>query len=307
MISKSKKGFTLIELIGLLVIMAMLALIVTPLVMNIIRKARVAVDKRSIDAYGRSIKLAIVSYLLENGEFPTSIDQLTIKYSGSEVDCETIQINPDSSVYLSGYKVAERSVGDYTYGVDKNPASTYIAYTVGNQVTYNGVVYYVIENSETAQSTVKLLKAEPLDENEIVKYSNGTGAATNEYGGMQYHSSSNVYSTSYVKATVESWAAVKVPAAIEVRLITVDEVANLGYEWKQTCATCGMGWVKTNDTPTWVYNNIGWWWTMSPGADSTSGVWNVDSDGSLGVEHLYYNGKGEVRPVIVIDKTVLSS
>ena len=35
-----KKGFTIIELIGVLVIMAIIALIVTPLVMNIIRKAR---------------------------------------------------------------------------------------------------------------------------------------------------------------------------------------------------------------------------------------------------------------------------
>ena len=44
-----KKGFTLIELIAVLVIMAILALIVTPLVMNIIRKARISADKRSID------------------------------------------------------------------------------------------------------------------------------------------------------------------------------------------------------------------------------------------------------------------
>ena len=35
-----RKGFTLIELIAVLVILAILALIVTPLVMNIIRKAR---------------------------------------------------------------------------------------------------------------------------------------------------------------------------------------------------------------------------------------------------------------------------
>ena len=50
---KKKNGFTLIELIAVLVILAILALIVTPLVMNIIRKARISADKRSIDAYGR--------------------------------------------------------------------------------------------------------------------------------------------------------------------------------------------------------------------------------------------------------------
>ena len=46
-----KKAFTLIELIAVLVILAILSLIVTPLVMSIIKKARVSADKRSIDAY----------------------------------------------------------------------------------------------------------------------------------------------------------------------------------------------------------------------------------------------------------------
>ena len=75
---RKKKGFTLIELIAVLVILAILALIVTPLVMNIIRKARISADKRSIDAYGRGIELAIASYLMDNGDFPTSIGELTV-------------------------------------------------------------------------------------------------------------------------------------------------------------------------------------------------------------------------------------
>ena len=89
MTKKKEKGFTLIELIGVLVIMSILALIVTPLVMNIIRNARIAADKRSVDAYGRSIELAIAGYLLDTGKFPTEVSQLTIEYSGDTVTCET--------------------------------------------------------------------------------------------------------------------------------------------------------------------------------------------------------------------------
>ena len=46
MVKKKMKGFTLIELVAVLVIMAIIALIVTPLVMSIIRKARISADKR---------------------------------------------------------------------------------------------------------------------------------------------------------------------------------------------------------------------------------------------------------------------
>ena len=71
--TKKKKGFTLIELVAVLVIMAIIALIVTPLVMNIIRKAKVSADKRSVDAYGRSVEQAITGYLMETGSFPKDL------------------------------------------------------------------------------------------------------------------------------------------------------------------------------------------------------------------------------------------
>ena len=168
---KKGKGFTLIELIAVLVIMAIIALIATPLVMNIIRKARISADKRSVDAYGRSIELAIAGYLLDTGKFPTEVSQLTIEYSGNKVVCETTQINTDSSVYLAECTVAGRNVENYTYGSDKSP--TYTTYTVGDQVTYNNVNYYVIKDSGAKESTVTLLKAEPLTVDEVNTYGVG--------------------------------------------------------------------------------------------------------------------------------------
>ena len=166
---KKREAFTLIELIAVLVILAILALIVTPLVLNIIRKARTAADKRSIDAYGRSIELAIADYLLDKGEFPTSIDQLTIEHTGDKVVCDHATLNEDSSIYLAECTVAGRSVAGYTYGSEE-PAPTYTAYSVGDEVTYNNVDYYVIANSGTNESSVTLLKATPITSSEIKPY-----------------------------------------------------------------------------------------------------------------------------------------
>ena len=159
-----KRGFTLIELIAVLVIMAILALIVTPLVMNIIRKAKLAADKRSIDAYGRSIELAIAGYLLDNGKFPTDVSQLTIEYSGNKVECSTTQLNSDSSVYLTGCTVGGRTV-DYEYGTDNSPS--YRAYSVGDEITYKGMKFYVVSASGAKESSVTALKETPLTVDEV--------------------------------------------------------------------------------------------------------------------------------------------
>ena len=317
-----EKGFTLIELIAVLVIMAVLALIVTPLVMNIIRKARISADKRSIDAYGRSIELAIAGYLLDTGKFPTEVSQLTIEYSGNKVECETTQINTDSSVYLAGCTVAGRSIEGYAYGSDKSP--TYTAYIVGDQVTYNNVDYYVIKDSDAKESTVTLLKATPLTTEEVNTYG-GVGTANNHvnmytsvslgeagdangFGAIAYYSSEtcgyvnntwvsdeckNDYASSEVKYVVDAWKAAQVPAATDARLITMEEFKSIRqYNWS--------------------YNNLYWYWTNTPYTykDSTyaiteDGIWgSYVVFGILGAHGNHRDG-GVVRPVIVLDKSVL--
>ena len=223
-----KNGFTLIELVAVLVIMAILALIVTPLVMSIIKKARVSADKRSIDAYGRSVELAIANYLLDNGDFPDSISDLTIEYSGDQVECSTAQINTDSSVYLTGCTVAGRSV-DYAYG--KEGQITYKSYSVGDEVKYNNVDYYVIKNSGIDDSTVTVLKAEPLTVAEVNSYGGKWNYTVSEswnynnsgYGAIIYYVSDRCYTdpansggpsdgcinnfeSSHVKQVIDLWA-----------------------------------------------------------------------------------------------------
>ena len=330
--NRKVRGFTLIELIAVLVIMAIIALIVTPLVMSIIRKARISADKRSVDAYGRSIELAIAGYLLDTGKFPTEVSQLTIEYSGSQVVCSTTQINTDSSVYLAGCTVAGRSVDNYTYGSDKTPqAPTYTAYQGGDQVTYNNVDYYVIKDSDTTEESVTLLKAEPLTVAEVNQYgaghvnrytysSVGTAYDNNGYGGIAYYTSETCgyvnntwvetgcktdYASSEIKYVVDAWKTAKAPAATEVRLISKDEIETERKEY-DPCGGCGA--VATGDSAkyNWMYNNNYWYWTNTPYTDSPSIVWNVYGDGGLGRRSVY-DGSGVVRPVITISKTNISS
>ena len=333
---KRKKGFTLIELIAVLVIMAILALIVTPLVMTIIRKARISADKRSIDAYGRSIELAITGYLMDNGAFPTSIEDLTIEYSGPEVVCSTARLNPDNSVYLTGCTVSGRTV-NYEYGTDKIP--TYKAYSVGDEVTYNNVDYRVIKDSPASESTVTLLKSEPLTVAEVNLYG-GVGTANNHvnmnetddttasyyqqaynnngYGGLQYYSSPTChaygdisgcksdYASSEVKYVVDAWKVAQAPLASEARILVLDDFEELGYVEGQLTPS-DIGWIKTNETPSWLYSCGYYQWIGSPYNDSTSDAWCINSSGSLEHASVRYGGGNLVRPVITLSKTNISS
>ena len=315
-------GFTLIELIAVLVIMAIIALIVTPLVMSIIRKARVSADKRSIDAYGRSIELAIAGYLLDTGKFPTSVEQLTIEYSGNKVECSTTQINTDSSIYLAGCKVAGRSVEGYTYG--KEEVITYDSYKVGDEVTYNNVNYYVLKDSGAKESTVTMLKADPLTVDEVNLYGEGhvnkninesTGTAYNQngYGGMAYYSSStcsnyppggckNDYESSEIKYVIDAWSADKASSAIEARLISKNEIETEQKEY-DPCGGCGAMFTGDFVKNDWMYNNNYWYWTNTPKDDTSTDVWTVNSN-SL-VNNNYVFAMGVVRPVIVLPKSAL--
>ena len=320
---KKMKGFTLIELISVLVIMAIIALIVTPLVMSIIKKAKVSADKRSIDAYGRSIELAIAGYLLDNGTFPTSIDQLTIEYSGDQVVCSTTQLNSDSSVYLAGCTVGGRSVDGYTYGTDNAP--TYQAYSVGDEITYNNVDYYVIKDSGAKEDSVTLLKATPLTTSEVNTYgaghvnrytnaSQGTAYNWGGYGTMAYYTSETCgyvndsyvvsgcttdYALSEVKYAVDAWALDQAPAASESRLITYEDlITDLG---------CLSSSCSSSSYSSWIYNSNYYYLTMTPWNNSTYVVWQMGTDGALRYyDHVYYYAS-VVRPVIVLPKSALSS
>ena len=332
---KNKKAFTLIELIAVLVILAILALIVTPIVLNIVKRSNESANKRSVDAYGKSIELAIANYLLDKGKFPTNISDLEIEYSGKEVICNISILNEDSSVYLSECKVGSSDVKDkntsdgwYHYG--KSTKATYKAYKIGDEVTYNGINFYVIKNSDENSDSVTLLKEEPLtvDEvnkygaNKINKYSNnnrGKAYNYNGYGGMTYSSTSTCgsdnhsnctteYDKSDVKRIVDAWSLDKLKAndlkedktGYSTRLITYEELQeNLEYD---NIDSSGLHVIGSKTYADLMYSND-WYWTMTPYQDYNNLVWFVTS-GHLAPASIYVQGAA-VRPVITLKKDVI--
>ena len=338
---RNKKAFTLIELVSVLVILAILALIVTPLVLNIIRKARNAADKRSIDTYGRSIELAVADYLLDNGTFPTSIEELQVEYSGDRVVCETTKLNSDSSVYLSGCTVNSRIV-DYAYGKEE---IIYKSYSIGDEVTYNGIDFYVINDSDSTEQTVTLLKAEPLTTEEVNEYG-GVGTENNHvnlyvttdtsspyyrkaydhngYGGVAFYSSQTCnqsnssgcttnYDESEIKYIINTWSSYNLKesdlaedsSGYSVRILNdIEFINNFNYEFSKVCDTCGMSWMTTENTPIWVYYDFLNYMTMSADGDSNYVIKTICKVGII--PNSVYSGNDTIRPVVTIKKSALN-
>lgn len=109
---KKSRAFTLIELMVVLIILSIIGLISVPLILNIKSKAKLNAYKRSIDAYGKAVELAIASDLVDKGTIPTNLSTLKIDYTGYEVDCKIMQIKENGGVYLSECTVNGKRIKD---------------------------------------------------------------------------------------------------------------------------------------------------------------------------------------------------
>ena len=212
-----------------------------------------------------------------------------------------------------------------------NRVNAYTEYKVGDIVKYNDIEFYVIKNSSSKETSVTVLKKEPLSVAEVNQYgighvnrytSNSVGTASdqNGYGGMAYYSSAtcgNVnginiisgcitdYTKSDIKYVVDEWANENIKNGLqEARLIQYNEFENLGYVEGQTSPS-DIGWAKSENTPSWVYNSNYWYWTMSPCDNSSVSVYSVFYEGQVGNFGGVFYHTMVVRPVITISKTAL--
>ena len=333
--NNKKRGFTLIELIAVLIILATIFMIVTPLVLNIIRKAKVSADKRSVDAYARSIEIGVAKYLLDNVDFPDEFEDIDIEYRGEEVKCANVAVNNDGSVYLdkctvggrivkdsssaSGYYTVGRATSNYMFyriqnieieNIDHNVNGNEVSggLTPSGTVNYNGVLYYEVPNVVVDGTYRMLIKATPLSYDEVLSYSDGTYSVDNldGIGVVPFYSSSTCkendisgcnadYENSIVKKIVDAWARNK--SNDNYALITVDNLLKAGFKINGTSID-----ITDNVTESFYRIEIPYW-TMT----KVEGSNNLVYAGALKFTGNFVYTKAAVRPVVVIDNDILQS
>ena len=211
----------------------------------------------------------------------------------------------------------------------------YKTYKQGDKITYNGIDFYVVKNSDGNDSSVTLLKATPLTKEEVKKY--GAGHINNYiynnsisqgevydvggYGGLQYYSSEKCgyingqfvdekcisdYDKSEIKHIVDAWSTDKLKTSdlikdtdvYTARLIKIEELTDYGYNYYPLKFS-----IRTYKTPEWIYNYQ--YWTMSKYDENN--VWKVTSsiDGNVYVDIVRSNYPATVRPVINLSKAAI--
>ena len=93
----NKKGFTLVELLAVIVILAIIALIATPIVINVIGEARKGADARSVEGYVKAYESAYYQELIKSNS-PKFGEPLTVEYSGATVTCDTLTLGADNKI-----------------------------------------------------------------------------------------------------------------------------------------------------------------------------------------------------------------
>ena len=152
---EKNKGFTLVELLAVIVILALIALIATPIILNVINDAKKQAAKDSAYGYMDAVEKYIVSSELEDESIPDGIYRVEdlnkkISVKGSTPDNGNIEIkNKEVKSYdigIDGYVVSNGEV-------DK--VSTTKSFKNGTAVYYNPVSGEKCKSSEAVSTTGK--------------------------------------------------------------------------------------------------------------------------------------------------------
>lgn len=134
---KNSKGFTLIELLAVIVILAIIALIATPVILNIIKKARISATQDSAYALRKTASLYYSTSLMEDPNF-----------AGAKFKCDSAKMNEQGRTCViqvvtpvEGGGPTETDGTEFLELDGTNPTAGTIEITGAGDVKFTGITY----------------------------------------------------------------------------------------------------------------------------------------------------------------------
>ena len=328
---EKNKGFTLVELLAVIVILALIALIATPIILNVINDAKKQAAKDSAYGYMDAVEKYIVSSELEDKSIKDrtySVEELNnmgVSVKGSIPDNGTIKIESGSvksyDIGIDGYAVSNGEVKKVsTTKSFKNGTAVYYnpvsrekctGYTEANSTTgtKSGCMKWYVFNDKEGNATVNVI----LDHNttaNVAYNSTGNNSEMKEVADALKKDTGTWKNTARLITANEVAKITKHPTFNVNKenqdwfyldsnnlTLTVNSTNKSKYAWlfdyTNECTSYGC---NVSDSSTWGY------WTSSPYKGNSTQAWRVVRNGYLGGNGVIFTGDG-IRPVITISKS----
>ena len=331
---RKNKGFTLVELLAVIVILALIALIATPIILNVINDAKKQAAKDSTYGYMDAVEKYIVSSELEDKSIKDGtyrvedLNNMGVSVKGSTPDNGNIEIkNKEVKRYdigIDGYVVSNGEVKKVstTKKINNGTAVYYNPETrkkcsesesKSTTGTKSGCMKWYVFNDKEGNATV----------NVILDHNTTTNVAYNSTG----NNSEMKEVADALKTDTSAWKNT-------ARLITANEVAKItGYtgwnankekqpwfcldtnqsdttnwcskaqgtseyvwlfDYTNGCTSYGC---NTSDSNTWGY------WTSTQYKNSSTYAWLIQRSGDMIINEVNNSSRVGVRPVITISKS----
>ena len=116
-----KKGFTLIELLAVIVVLAVIALIATPIVLNLVKTAKIGAAEQSVTGYVKAVENTIIKDMINNKE----VSDGNYKYNSIEADISGKRPTSGEYIVKNGRVESGNFCVDGYYIEYKNSTSKY--------------------------------------------------------------------------------------------------------------------------------------------------------------------------------------
>ena len=334
---EKNKGFTLVELLAVIVILALIALIATPIILNVINDAKKQAAKDSAYGYMDAVEKYIVSSELEDKSIKDGtyrvedLNNMGVSVKGSTPDNGNIEIKNSSvksyDIGIDGYVVSNGEVKKVsTTKKINNGTAVYYNPETENKCskeeaksttgTKRGCMKWYVFNDKEGNATVNVI----LDHNTTAK--------------VAYNSTGSNSEMKEVKTALENdtknWKNT-------ARLITANEVAKITKHPTFDATQTGQGWfcLDTNQPDNtnwcskaqgkseyaWLFDytygctrcgcntsdsNTEGYWTSTQYKDNSTHAWIIYRDSNIGINDVNHSSQIGIRPVITIAKSAVS-
>ena len=334
-----KKGFTLIELLAVIVVLAVIALIATPIVLNLVKTAKIGSAEQSVTGYVKAIENTIIKDMIDD----KNISDGTYKYDSLEVDVSGKR--PTSGKYTvkngrveSGNFCVDGYTIEYKNGQSKKISDTcevlYQVYENGTAIYFNPETGKVCNQNDAVSTTgtkTGCMKWYTFNDEGSKTETVNMILDHNTTAGVAYNSTGSNSEMKEVKTALDNDTSTW-DSSLKARLITANEIAKITgntsfdektssdwfyldsnnktqvanstnkskYSWLYDYTeSCEEKGCNIEDSSTTAY------WTSSSTVNRPKYVWIVYRFGTLDYSDVSNTNRG-IRPVITISKSIIS-